>query len=311
MNLISQVQYLKQANDMIARYDEENGWFRLLEGGLWEKTWLTGQYISVAYECYKKIPHASAEMLLLGDTKIRKESALVSSFSLMSVIDEKDPDVSRLIAEINQKRQEAPAKAPPPFDPVKDRLEKLAPGNPLPVADEGSILSTRGWSPILNDSFIMGGAHANMSFFLALNAEEARTWGSMRAMSVRDLTARYEKMAAGGATRNLDDAEVAKVTWLRFFRENPHMLWDAHAKIPRVFMRELIGLANFGYQPRFSANQLGFLCVDEGKADGATLAKYLDILRKAKFDKADRPTMLQEVGKFLFQDAESLTKAAA
>ncbi|MEJ0035905.1 MAG: hypothetical protein WDO68_07465 [Gammaproteobacteria bacterium] len=310
MNLINRVQFLTQANDMINMYDQDNRWFMFLTGGVWEKDWLSGQYICVAHECYQKVPHATAELLLLGDTKIRKEKHLVSSFSLSSAKDETDPEVANLVADINKKRNLYQQTAKP-YDPVKDKLEKLAPNKPLPVADEGSILSTRGWSPMLNDAFIMGGAHANINFFLALNKEEGEKWGAMRSMTVKDLTARYEKISKGGSPAKLDDAEVAKGTWLRFFRENPQMLWDEERKIPRVFMRELIGLASFGYKPRFNPSQLGFLCADESKADGATLPKYMAALRGVGFEVPNKEKLLQTVGNFLFEDAGALTKAAA
>src|SRR5262249_26555391 len=65
---------LPQAN----RYEQENAWFR--------KEWWgePGTYILNAYWLYKCANQNELGMLLLGDTKIRKDSALLFNFGLTS-----------------------------------------------------------------------------------------------------------------------------------------------------------------------------------------------------------------------------------
>jgi hypothetical protein len=169
----------------------------------------------------------------------------------------------------------------------KANILKFAPNNPLPVVGEGSVLSTRGWSPMLNDAFIMSGIHSNFDFLLSLAKVDREA---------------FQKVAA--AKRSPRD------TWLAFLSSNVGMFWSDKPPAPRVFVRELIGLKTFGYKPDFKEFQLGFACADKSKADGATLPKYLDALFALGFHKPDRAQLLAEIGTYLFEDPKALTTPA-
>ena len=111
---------------------------------------------------------------------------------------------------------------------------------------------------MLNDGFILGGVHKGRQFHLGLAEADQQ---------------KFRAVAVGKAPRD---------AWLQYFRENPIMFWDGNTKKPRVFVREMIGLEAFGYQPDFSeAGGLIFQCKDKGKAAQASLLSYLDALRPA------------------------------
>lgn len=317
---ITRSQFIAQGYDTLADYDNDNRWFMFLMGGVFEKNRPADGYIAVARIAYEKVQHATADLMILGDDKIRKDPKLMRSFGLSTAESVQDgKEVLEEVRKIGIERGKMAAGGAS-FDPKLDKSPKLAPNNALPVADEGSILSTSGWSPMLNDAFIMSGAHANMEFFLALSADECSLWENMRVKTVAELAPKFGSTVAApkptasrapmSETVQMDQDRIAQRTWLNFMRANMGMLWDDKKGIPRVFLRELIGLATFGYEPRFNKNQLGFKCVDSGRADGATLVKYVVALKKVDFQKPDKEALLQAVGTFLFSDANALGASA-
>ena len=231
---------------------------------------------------YDKVDNTTMKLMILGDDKIRKDSDLVDTFSLSTALNEKlEPEVRELITR-KEKERGNDVKFAAEYDPNKDKAPNLAPNFALPVADAGAILATRGWSPMLNDAFIMGGIHHNWDFFLGLAKADKE---------------KFQPFLIG---RSPKDA------WQQYLKANPLNFWDEKWKVPRVFVRELIGLKTFGYKPEFNEFQLGFACGDTGKADGASLYKYLDALSAHSFHEPKRDPLLATVGEFLFGDPKAL-----
>jgi hypothetical protein len=158
----------------------------------------------------------------------------------------------------------------------------------VPVVGSGSILSTRGWSPMLNDSFIMGGVHSGHQFHVALNNEEAGLFG-----------------------RTSNSGLTGRDNWRLFIRANPRMLWDSERGVPRVLMREFICLQASGYQPNFEKQELIFGSKKDGASDKAIFRVYLKALREVGFHDAARSKdkMVSAVAEFLFGDKEALKGA--
>jgi hypothetical protein len=253
------------------------------------------------------------QMILLGDTKIRSDKELVMSFGLASaggVQEEKDR------AMVEQIIGGRPANAPA--------------GPAVAVVGPGSILSTKMWSPILNDALIIAGAHCRQDFLFAMNEDERRDWGlhiggeefERRRAVFGEAVARPGAVLAvpgglrasppaPGALRASPPAPGAKMLerWAAFFRRNPRIFWERGN--PRVFVRELLGLKMFGYSPEFSDQQLGFACASPGLANAAGFRAYLQGLRAARFHARDRLALMRTVSEFLFRDPARLQDVGA
>jgi hypothetical protein len=250
----------------------------------------------MAWRCYEGVTRNALQMILLGDTKIRSDADLVMSFGLASaggIQEDKDR------AMVEQIIAERPANAPA--------------GPAVAVVGPGSILSTRMWSPILNDALIIAGAHTRQDFLFALNDDERRDWGlHIGAEEFERRRAVFgEAVKRPGVLPASPPAPAAKMLdrWAAFFRRNPRIFWDRGN--PRVFVRELLGLKLFGYSPELSDQQLGFACTNPGAANIAGFRAYLQGLRAARFHARDRLALMRSVSEFLFGDPVRLADLGA
>jgi hypothetical protein len=158
---------------------------------------------------------------------------------------------------------------------------------PIPIVDAGSILSTKLWSPMLNDAFIMSGVHRGYDFYLALSGQDATD---------------FDDTAAPTGD--------AKALWLKYFQKYPGGIWASTGN-PRVLMRELLGLKMFGYKPQFDKRQLLFKLTNRATADGASLEKYIGKLNALGFHEAGKKqSLFAEIAEFLFDDLKALDVAA-
>jgi len=158
-------------------------------------------------------------VLLLGDTKIRKQPALLLNFGTATAHDIQEAS-ERALAEIQgaQRRR------------LQYRQGRRIPGLTYQaVKGTGSILSDDRWSPMFNDSFMMAGIHAGHDFHLAEDLFEPQT---------KDRS-----------------FPTPKARWQYFFKNNIDMFW---AGFPRVFARECVGLHAANYQPHFNDHGLFF-----------------------------------------------------
>ena len=284
MKVISSDAYMLQAWGALKDYVLDNPWFQWVRPNTVKLLDATAtvndvHYVYAAYTAYDKVGQNTLKMLLLGDTKLRSDETLVTNFGLSSARGVQEDKELTLVKKIMELRNEQ-AKVQSAATHLKVE--------PLPVVDAGSILSTKLWSPMLNDSFILGGAHRELDFYLALSGDE-------------------------GATFNNIAAADAKEMWLKYFLANPGCIWATWTggSNPRVLMRELLGLKLFGYEPRFDKNQLQFKASDKGASDGATLQGYLNKLNQLGFhEKGKKSQLFAAVSEFLFDDPKALDAVA-
>ena len=294
-------------------YVSDNSWF----GFKLEKDDPKGpkQSIAMAWLAYEKTTGATAGALILGDTKLRSNEALVFNFGLSSAGGVQEEESLRMIEDIMNRRQAIATGAPVPgaWSPMMaatGAMDSMSPGplspmrspmssmtstsssttssRAVPVVGSGSILSTRGWSPMLNDSFIMGGVHSGHQFHVALNNEEAGLFG-----------------------RTSNSGLTGRDNWRLFIRANPRMLWDSERGVPRVLMREFICLKASGYAPNFEREQLIFGNKKDGAADQAGFRVYLTALHELGFQRAaeSKDKLAKAVSEFLFEDGDALKGA--
>lgn len=298
MKRLNSGSFFFEAYSCFRRYGEDNKWFGWQSSGDQFDLTAPVTYIFAAYAAYEKVCGNETKMLVLGDNKLRTDEDMVANFGLSSARGIQPPDRSqpkdkyeaelanlkKFIADLENRREAEsslePVVPPPPWNP--DAKVKVV----IPVVGKGSILSTAKWSPLLNDAFIMAGAHRECEFFLGLVGKEADD---------------FNKSAAPQGAAEL---------WKLFFKKNGDMLWNSSINgaegVPRVLLRELIGLKTFGYKPQFDARQLGFKISDKKASDGATISGYLDVLKANRFDAFDKAKLLGLVGTYLFEDADAL-----
>jgi hypothetical protein len=311
-------------------YADDNLWCATLTGGV-SKDPPKEFYDNLlqAANAYGRVPNDKNATLLLGDTKIRSDAELTMNFGLSGFEggDPDDDDFCKLIlrrlgkkgpltiddlreyrARINAGQATAGKNGglrgtpipSQPHQPARPAGEDRS--NDKPLFGPGSILSNTSWSPVLNDAFILAGLHTNLLFVLALNKDEQGKWANSKGIVFSENTKKY-----GGMTEDLK-AKVPFQAWLAFMRDNPQMLWDADRQIPRVFLRELLGLKKFGYYPVFRELQLAFSCSETSKADDAMFLGYVEMLNELGFHKPkeSKEKLNQAVAEFLFADQQAL-----
>ena len=270
---MNKMQFFEELVQCAGQYDQDNQWFGFTKGGTeWSQgTWI--QFIIAAWKLYQNVNSNQLGMILLGDTKIRSDPALLLNFGLAanssSPQEEKD---KKLVQDMMSKRKEI----------AKGSKSK----QPVDIMGPGSILSAKRWSPMLNDAFMLGGIQTLQDFHFALNTDEQLVW---------------QELTSGNT--NLD----AQETWLKFINKVPRVLWERGR--PRVFARELLGLKTFGYKPVFTLHELGF--IHSGGGQAPTFQNYLSALNQAGFQNSDRANIMRLLSEFLFGDATSLSAVGA
>ena len=282
--------FYTQAFIAFPRYANDNPWFAWQYKGSVFDMQTPVHYIFASNAAYEKVDANKSKITLLGDTKLRTDEDLVRSFGLSSAKGVQEEECRALIVKLTNERRVAVGLVPINTDPkVNQHLPDDKGKKIIPVEGAGGILSTKKWSPMLNDSFIISGAHHEHVFYLALVDDEATSWEGLSA--VADLTER----------------------WRSFFVKNLGMLWsDSSAgSFPRVLTRELIGLLSFGYKPDFDKNQLAFKIVDKKASDGATHSDYLTALANLDFNRQGKAKCLKAISTFLFGKEEALDPGKA
>jgi len=198
-------------------YRHQNAWV-----GKWEVSWLNEKnmddYIGYAWRLYEATSRNRFNLTLLGSAEIRKDKYYVRNFGVTGAngIHFLDKETEAILNEAKKEND-------------REDLRRAATGagveNPMFGDQPISILSEKGWTPLLNDALIIGAVTGKQEFFLALTESEGTSWEKIK--------------AAGGG--------VAKETWRKFFHHNQQMFYDQNLGTPRVFARELMGLAAFGY----------------------------------------------------------------
>jgi hypothetical protein len=284
----------RQVLDNLTVYKADNAWFTgfpvAADKYLKESCWTT----------YENASKPTTKELLLGDTKIRSDHDLVVNFGLASANGPQEESGQALAQRAQGIRDahaagvspmagsasaSAPSLAPMPMagsSMAPAPVGAAAPEAAIPVAGAGSILSTQGWSPMLNDCFIMGGVHALHQFSLALVGEDAT---------------RFNSISASGTHQE---------RWRTFITRNRYLIWNTQYSVPRVFARELIALQVSGYEPAFEKDFLVFKVANKTLAEGASLAHYCSQLKKAGIsgkERVDEAAVVARVDAYLFGGA--------
>lgn len=278
-------------------YRRDNGWVQRWAD--WDDDEKMGRFIDCAYALYQATASNALKLTVLGGTEIRMDESLIASFGVTGVNGIQDSKTKAVIwKEVTRRILWA--------EDVNDKFRKMArtPSErqvrnamPSPVVRTGSILSERGWTPILNDALIVGAVTARQSFDVGLTAGERATWQRLNGDKVTKFAAR---------TVAFDPSE-AKAAWQEFMASRKKMFFDR--AVPRVFTREVLGLSFFGYEPEFSWHGLRF-------RPGPTRARpdfgdYLRKLRAAGFGHpTDKKKVLEAVSKFLFGEEDALTRSS-
>ena len=229
------------------RYEAENAWFS-------KQAWGDPiHYFLNAFRLYRAANRASLGMLILGGAKLRKDQSLLANFGVATAGGVSDPEEKKMVEKAQADRRGVP--------------------DATTVLSGGSILSDANWTPLLNDAFIIAGAHAGHEFHFAEDAAEGF-------------------IAEASASRGTKDR------WNDFFDKNPQIFFFNGA--PRVLARELMGLKAFGYRPVFERQQLSFYCHDQAKARKADFGPYLDAVLSAKFHTRDQNAVIGSIDGFLF-----------
>ncbi len=237
----------------VPRYKSDNAWV----------SWWSDEDVFNCWRMYKTSSRSQLGFLLLGDTKIRKDQSLLMNFGTATAHNIQEEEERKLVARLSDQRKVISAgTAGVRYDPAKGT---------------GSILSDDKWTPMLNDSFMLGGLHVGAEFHLAEDLFASKT------------------MNLVGST--------PQEKWLHFFRQNKLSFWDLNRGIPRVFARECLGLKTAGYKPHFSDHGLAFSGNDGVSVD---FERYLRVITESGLTSNNMTLAMQTISEFLFNDRAAL-----
>ena len=291
--MLSKQQFTNQLFDLRDQYRTDNAWV-----GKWDESWndedVMTKFITCAYNLYAATARNALKLTVLGGTEIRTDETYVRNFGVTSANGIQEED-TRTIVHAEQIRRR-----------MRKRFPHQAARNPdlsyTRVTGSGSILSEKGWTPILNDSLILGAINAGQVFKLGLTPAEQVDWKVMNEKKQEKAAQSKTAFLAGkfGGTQAMNNA------WKAFFNSQKRMFffdWGG----PRVFTRELLGLHFFGYKPEFSWHQLGFYASD--KRPPSDFRTYLQKLREVGFHAPtnhNQAKIIETISEFLFNDSKAL-----
>jgi hypothetical protein len=285
--MLSIQQFTNQLFDLRDQYRRDNAWV-----GKWNESWndeaIMTRFIGFAYKLYTATARNALRLTVLGGTEIRLDETYVRNFGITAANGIQDKQTERWVRTEQIKRGWR-AKNTDPRSSNPDRT-------PAPVTGTGSILSEKGWTPILNDSLILGAITAGQNFALGLTPAEQGDWQAMNGAKVNKtavLAARF------GDTPKLMNA------WKSFLNSQKRMFFFPWGG-PRVFTRELLGLFFFGYKPKFSWHQLGFQA-GTGKREPPHFRTYLRKLNDVGFQSpSDQAKIMKTISEYLFNDPKAI-----
>lgn len=284
--MLSREQFTKQLFSLKNQYRQDNAWV-----SDWEESWtnedVMTQFILHAYALYAATASNALRLTVLGGTEIRKDEAYVRSFGVTAATGIQEQETRRLVIAESRMRNYR-KKYPHPQARNPDRTA-------VPVTGVGSILSEKGWTPILNDALILGAITGGQDFAVGLTPAEQADWEDMNGSKVN-------KTATLAV--NFDDT-AAKNAWKSFFNSQKRMFFFPWGG-PRVFTRELLGLSFFGYKPEFSWRQIGFHA-DKNKRVPPDFRTYLEELRGVEFHQPTNQTkIMKTISTYLFNDPKAI-----
>lgn len=291
-------EFTRQLFDLQDQYRQDNAWV-----GNWDESWndedIMKKFIEFAYNLYAATASNALELTVLGGTEIRLNQHYVRNFGVTAANGIQDKETEKWVRREQAKRFRR-AKIPDsrsrnPFRRAKiaDSRSRNPDRSPAPVTGSGSILSEKGWTPILNDALIIGAITAGQDFALGLTPKEQEDWKVMNGAKIN------RTAVLAGDTPALINA------WKSFFNSQKRMFFFPNGD-PRVFTRELLGLHFFGYRPKFSWHQLGFHA-GAGNRVPPDFRTYLQRLRDVGFHKpANQAKIMETISTFLFNDRTAI-----
>jgi len=281
-------QYTNQLFDLRDEYRQDNAWV-----GKWNESWndedVMTKFIGFGYNLYAATARNALHLTVLGGTEIRLDETYIRNFGVTAANGIQDAETKKWVS--SEQRRRAIRRAFPQRTQNPDR-------SVVSVTGVGSILSEEGWTPILNDSLILGAITGGQDFALGLTPAEQADWNVMNGASINRtavLSARF-----GGSAAMLD-------AWKSFFNSQKRMFFFEWGG-PRVFTRELLGLSFFGYKPEFSWHQLGFYPAP-GKRIPPDFRTYVRKLRELGFHDPtpqNQAKMTAAISTFLFSDPAAI-----
>ncbi len=285
--MLSRQQYVQQLFELKDQYRQDNAWV-----GNWTESWndeaVMTKFIGFAYNLYAATARNALQLTVLGGTEIRLDDAYIRNFGVTSANGIQDKETERWVR-TEQVMRGWRAKNP-------DARARNPVGSPVSVTGVGSILSEKGWTPILNDSLILGAITGNQDFVLGLTPGEQVDWNTMNGAKVNK--------TANLASR-FGDTTALIGAWKSFLNSQRRMFFFPWGG-PRVFTRELLGLHFFGYKPEFSWYQLGFQ-TGTGRRLPPDFRTYLRELRNVGFHQpTNQAKIMETISTYLFNDAKAL-----
>jgi len=279
-------QFTNQLFGLKDQYQQDNAWV-----GNWHESWkdeaIMTRFIGFAYNLYAATARNALKLTVLGGTEIRLDHAYVRNFGVTAANGIQEEETERWVRK-EQEMRGWRAKNPDPRSRNPDR-------SPASVIGSGSILSEKGWTPILNDSLILGAITAGQDFVLGLTSAEQADWNVMNGAKVNRTSV---------LVGSFDNTALINA-WKSFLNSQKRMFffdWGG----PRVFTRELLGLHFFGYKPGFSWHQLGFHAGAGGRVP-PDFRTYLQKLRDVGFHApANQAKIMETISMYLFNDRTAI-----
>jgi hypothetical protein len=269
-------------------YIADNDWFHFDSVAPGGPPMTIEKYIDAAARAYVHV-RSTVVPLLLGDTKLRSDDEMRNAFGISNA------DAARTAGPPGSAA--ATSSAVPIAGSSMTIAGSRPPGAPAAAAP-GGILDNPKWSPMLNDAFILAGVNKKKQFVFKAVGDDENYFNSIP----RPAPAGTDKQA---------QINAGLPVWQEFFLHRPYLIWSDGK--PRVFARELLGLAAFNYKAAPIGAQLSFDCPDpHAHGHRKTFANYLQALNAAKFTKPTSKTVVIEtISKFLFGKPEALAPIAS
>jgi len=279
--MLSEKQFTSQLYDLKEQYRKDNAWIGKFETRWDDKKDSIVELIWFAYKLYRATVNHTLKLTVLGGENVRMNQHLINSFGVTGINGIQDKITKDLI----QKELEL-------------RIKKFGQNHSFSNVDNlkkgGTILSEKGWTPILNDALIIGAITGRQQIALALTENEQAAWDTVNG----------EKVTKFAGIAACYDDTAAKEMWKDFFNSQTEMFFYKNGN-PRVFTRELLGLSFFGYKAHFTPHQLSFgLEVAKKIPDFKT---YLSELHRLQFHApTNKANVMGAISEFLFGDKKAL-----
>ena len=281
--MLTRRQYRQQLHILRVHYRINDSWGEWRD---WEDETPMDNYIEAAYNLYEATANNRLQLTILGDTKLRSMADIIMNFGLFSAAGVQEATEVNMVQQLDGKRGELSNGLQSPFPPVLGL---------------GSILSDKMWTPILNDSLMIGAIEGDQQFLLGLTENEQKAWND-QTFGFAGVRAMAEKF--GGASKAYANKNAAQDNWQKFLAGQTHMFWNNG--FPRVLAREVLALKFFGYVPKFSPQHLGFLAGPTHGIGQPNFYRYKNALIDVGYYANDRMRVLGAISEFLFGNAAVL-----